>query len=97
MQVHSSPLIITDSDERDMKTYTTDLSKILESNNVSILETSSCSVIIRPHKINSIIVRTLESPAEETKQEEPIEETTEEIKEEEPSEEISSDDGIITD
>jgi hypothetical protein len=94
IQENTSPLVINDSDERDLKAYTSDLSKLLESNNVVILETTSCALITRPHKINSIIVRSLETPTQEQPQEE---EVKEEIKEEEPSEDIDSDAGIISD
>ena len=57
IQDGASPIAIDDSDERELGEYTTDLSKLLESNNVSIITTTSCRVIIRPNKINSIIVR----------------------------------------
>jgi len=37
--------------------YTNELCKLLESNNISIVHTTTCSVIIRPDKITSVIVR----------------------------------------
>jgi len=57
IQENASPLIIDDSDDRDLNEYTIETSKLLESNNISIIHTSSCSVIIRPNKITSIIIR----------------------------------------
>ena len=88
LQENMSPLVITDNDDRNLESYTISLSKILDSNNVVMLHTTSCSVIIRPHKINSIIVRYLEKPP-----------TTESKKDENPKQdEINeTDDGIITD
>lgn len=47
---------ISDFDDELMEKYVEELSQILESNNVSIIHTSTCSVIIRPNTIKSIIV-----------------------------------------
>lgn len=90
MQENASPLVVTDSDERDLNTYTSDLSKLLENNNVTLLHTTSCSIIIRPHKINSIIVRSLEKAPKNEEPETPKEENKE-------SEGDESIDGIISD
>jgi len=57
IQENASPIIIEDSDERSIDEYTTEMCKLLESNTVSIIHTSSCSVISRPNKITSIVVR----------------------------------------
>lgn len=89
IQESASPLVIDDSDDRSIKEYTKELSTLLESNNVSIVETSSCSVIIRPHKITSIIVREFPSATEAKKEDK----STELMK---PVEEESLD-GIISD
>lgn len=47
---------ISDFDDELMEKYVEELSQILESNNISIIHTSTCSVIIRPNTIKSIIV-----------------------------------------
>jgi len=57
LQENASPIVVDDRDDRDLDEYTLELSRLLESNNVSIVKTSSCSVIIRPNKIASIVVR----------------------------------------
>ena len=57
LQENASSIVIDDNDDRDLDEYTSELSRLLESNNVSIVKTSSCSVIIRPNKIASIVVR----------------------------------------
>ena len=45
-----------DSDESPLEEYSKNLSKLLESSNVSILETSSGSLILRPSKISDIYI-----------------------------------------
>ena len=88
LQENTSPLVLDDQDERPIKEYTDSLAKLLESNNVTLLHTTSCSVIIRPHKVTSIIVKDFSTPP--PKEEEPSEEK-EEVNEED------SPDGIISD
>jgi len=61
-QEGSSAIAIDDSDEQKIEQYTKELSKLLESSNVSILHTSSSSIIIRPNKISSIVVSDMGSP-----------------------------------
>ncbi len=56
-QENNPPISFTDEDGNDLNKYTQELSSLLEVNNVIILETSSGSVIIRPHTISSIEVR----------------------------------------
>jgi hypothetical protein len=92
IQENASPLVVDDSDDRHIKEYTKELSTLLESNNVSIVETSSCSVIIRPNKIASIIVREFPSATEDSP--EKLKET---MKQEDPPVEEESPDGIISD
>lgn len=94
LQENSSPLIIDDTDDRDLKQYTSDLAKILENNNITLLHTSSCSVIIRPHKITSIVVKDL-SPEQHTSMAQPKKEKQPQEKQSDEKEE--SDDGIISD
>jgi hypothetical protein len=53
---NAEPIKIEDHDSRNLSEYTKDLSKVLEASNVTILETSSGSVIIRPSRVCSIIV-----------------------------------------
>jgi len=50
------PIIIEDQSSENLNVYSQELTKLLESNNVSILHTSSGSLIIRPNVISAIIV-----------------------------------------
>ena len=91
LQENASSIVIDDNDDRDLDEYTLELSRLLESNNVSIVKTSSCSVIIRPNKIASIVVR--EFPSSSTNDNE----MQQQIKKEDPKEMDDSPDGIISD
>jgi hypothetical protein len=87
-QKDNPPIRFTDDDSNAVAEYTQQMSSLLEVNNVTILETSSGSIIIRPHTISSIEVRELieEDLAPMMKQE---------IKSEEPDQIITED--VITD
>lgn len=84
----ADPIEIKDDDGQDLSIYVTNLSKLLEVSNVSILETTSGSVIIRPSRICSIVVSELSGEGEVTEEEEVVTETE--------SEEIEQED-VITD
>jgi len=91
LQESAAPIVIDDSDDRTLDDYTLELSKLLENNNVSILKTSSCSVIIRPSRIASIVVREFPSPSTNN-------DTQKQIKKKDPIGKIEdSPDGIISD
>jgi hypothetical protein len=53
------PIILTDDDDTKISEYTKKCSGILELSNVSIIETSSSSVIIRPKEVTSIVISEL--------------------------------------
>jgi len=89
IQENSSPLVIDDRDDRDLNEYTAEMAKLLESNNVSIIHTSTCSVITRPSKVTSIIVREFPSSEDDSK--------AELMKQEIPKQIEESPDGIISD
>ena len=55
-QEKTSPVVVDDNDEREIEEYSKDLSSLLDNSNVTILHTTSCSVIIRPNKVSSIVV-----------------------------------------
>jgi len=55
-QENNEMIELVDNDETSRNDYMIQLKKLLESNDVMILETSSASMIIRPHKVNSILV-----------------------------------------
>jgi len=55
-QENNENVELIDNDDTNRVDYTSQLKNLFESNDVIILETSSGSVIIRPHKINSIMV-----------------------------------------
>ena len=67
-QEYTAPLEIEDWDDSDIKEYTRQISSLLENNNVSILHTSTCSIVLRPNKITSIVVAQTESPAQKQPQ-----------------------------
>lgn len=91
-QKNNPPIRFTDDDSNDVAEYTQQMSSLLEVNNVTILETSSGSIIIRPHTISSIEVRELieEDLAPMMKQE-----IKDEEKKKEPDQVITED--VITD
>jgi len=86
LQTNIEPLLIEDENDDDLSEYTNNLSKLLSIGNVTILETSSSTVILRPHQITSIVV------TEEGKLKRPYKKK--EVKENQPSK-ISED--IVTD
>ena len=55
-QEKSEPLTLVDHDDTDLTEYSKKLSSILDSPVVTILETTTQNVIIRPNKITSIEV-----------------------------------------
>ena len=77
-QENSETIEILDSDSQDLRDYTIETSRLLEVSNVSILETSSGNVIVRPNKVTSILVDEVIENKEE-KVEEPKEEIVEDI------------------
>ncbi len=56
-QENIKPIKIIDEDDENNFDYIKKLSNILESNNITILETKTTSMILRPNKINSIIIK----------------------------------------
>ena len=59
-------IVLEDNDDRAIEEYTSELSKVLESNNIAILHTSADSTIIRPNKISAIIITLIETQKEST-------------------------------
>ena len=55
-QENNETVELIDNDDTSRIDYTSQLKNLIESNDVMILETSSGSIIIRPHKINSILI-----------------------------------------
>jgi hypothetical protein len=53
------PIILTDDDDTEISDYTKKCSELLELSNVSIIETSSSSAIIRPKEVTSIVISEL--------------------------------------
>ena len=58
----SKELTLIDDDDTELTAYTKQVSKIMESTKVCILETSSGNTILKPSKINSIFVTELSLP-----------------------------------
>jgi len=61
LQENLSPLVIDDKDNSDIESYVKKLSSIMSSNSVVLLHTTSCSIVVRPSKINSIVVRNVDN------------------------------------
>jgi hypothetical protein len=55
------PIQLLDDSSSNIQQDSKELSKLLHSNNVSVLITTSAALIIRPSKINSILVEELSS------------------------------------
>ncbi len=58
-QEKSDPLILLDNDDTVIEVYTKNFSKVLESSKVCIIEVTSNTVLIKPSKINSIVISEL--------------------------------------
>jgi hypothetical protein len=56
LQSNVEPTIIIDEDDSDLSEYVQSLSNILSAGNVTILETSGSTHILRPQKIISMVV-----------------------------------------
>jgi hypothetical protein len=57
-----SSITLIDDDDMDLSIYTKQVSRLMELSKVSILETTSGSLILKPSKINFIEVSELSSP-----------------------------------
>ena len=68
-QENIDPIVLFDKDYSDLLSYTNELSKILKSKEISILETTSGTIIIKPSKISSIGISLSQNEKEETKKE----------------------------
>lgn len=60
------PIILTDDDDSEISEYTKKCSEILELSNISIIETSSSSAIVRPKEVTSIIISELSNEEKST-------------------------------
>jgi len=65
---NADPIEVHDNDERDLVSYAENLSKLLEASNVTILETTSGSVIVRPSRVCSIVVSEVNDEGELVKE-----------------------------
>ena len=68
-QENIDPIVLFDKDYSDLLSYTNELSKILKSKEISILETTSGNIIIKPSKISSIIVSLFQDEKKEPEKE----------------------------
>lgn len=59
-QENNPPIIMVDDDERNTSEYARQLSSFMSLNNISILETTHSTAIIRPSKISSILVDSID-------------------------------------
>lgn len=53
---NSNSIVVEDDDNSNIEEYIKNLTKVLESNNISIIHTTTSSIIIRPNKIISVVV-----------------------------------------
>jgi len=65
---NADPIEVQDNDKTDLASYTKNLAKLLEVGNVSILETSSGSAIVRPSRVCSILVSEINDEHKDTEQ-----------------------------
>jgi hypothetical protein len=65
----SNIIEVLDDDDSKIGSYCKDLSKLFDMGNISLLETSHATVILRPSKINSIIVENVQDDKEEVSEE----------------------------
>ena len=72
-QEGADPIIVDDNDDEELVLYTKKLSSMFEHNNISILQTKFTSVITRPSKIISVVVK------EQDVEEKPVKIKTEDI------------------
>ncbi len=56
LQTGIRPIIIFDNDQTPLTEYSKNTSRLLRSGNISILETSTGNIILRPQNIYSIII-----------------------------------------
>jgi len=69
-----SPIVILDDDKSKLDSYTKRISAVLEMGNVAIIQTSTGNVVVRPHKIESILVNEVQgSPSVEIQEAAPPE------------------------
>lgn len=57
IQENVNPLVIEDENDEELNEYSLQLSNLLSVGNVVVIETTSCSTILRPNKIVSIVVK----------------------------------------
>ena len=65
-QENIEPIILIDDDKSSIEEYSKELSKLLKFNNVSVLNTSSASILLKPKKIVSIEVKEILSKLQES-------------------------------
>lgn len=65
-QRNNIPMTVEDSDDSPINEYSKELVSLLENNNVTILHTSTCSIIVRPDRISSIHVCSVNDMSIET-------------------------------
>lgn len=68
-QENSDRVILLDDDSTNLETYTKELSKLLESSKVCIIETTSGNFLVKPSKIISLFVYELPLNSENKKEE----------------------------
>lgn len=75
-------IFVSDDDETNIEEYSKKISEVLNKNNVTILNTTSESVILRPNLITAIVIKDVDTDKQLDPSKENDIETTTEIKEE---------------
>ena len=86
-QANNPPIKLLDDDNTSVSDFTKKISSVLEAGNVTILETASGNVVIRPHKIDSIHIHDTTNIDVQTKPVEQIDPSEPEIIEQPPIDE----------
>lgn len=58
-QEKNEPIIIIDDNDDDISIYTSNLTKLMQSSKLCIVESTSGNILIKPSKINSIFITEL--------------------------------------
>ena len=79
-QKNADPIVLTDDDNTELKTYSKELSKVMELAKICILETTSGTIILKPSEISSIFIKEIEEDSQKPTSEKRIFNKTDVIK-----------------
>jgi hypothetical protein len=82
-QENIAPVTVEDDDNLSNEEYARKIASLLENNNITMLHTSSCSVVLRPAKTYSFVISETKTPTKKIKQPIKKKETTKKTEEHE--------------